>query len=500
MTEVKVQQTKVESDNEPVAVFFGKDDPENPQDGWSSWKKWRVLFVALFITFTSTFNSAGEGAVSAGFRKEHPNISSELFITSNFAYQLMLGIGPLLLSPISETFGRRNMLIALTALITVLFLPQALAPNFASILATRFFQGAAGSVEGPVIAGVVADLFAKKNRGRAMATFVCAVYFGNGLGPTLGNWIAFKTSWHWCYWFQMIMSGTSCLLVIFFLPETRGEVLLQARAIKSEKETGRPHYIPGGVHAHNWVEAFKKSSTRPLVYLFTEPIVAGCACWIGFAWGVVFLYIGAVAHVFTETYGFNQGTSSTVLICGCIGSLIGWVQDQTIQERLYQRSRREGNGVATPEARLYSSTAGGILFSVGAFGFAWTARPWIHWIAPCIFVTMSNVGSYIIYLATYQYLAEVYGTFSSSAQAAQSLLRGILGAVFPFFGVIMYDNLTFKWASTLVGFVSAGFAIVPFVMIKYGAQLRARSKIAVQLAAQEPTPLGDVPQEQTIAV
>ncbi|KAI5476209.1 hypothetical protein MNV49_007971 [Pseudohyphozyma bogoriensis] len=383
VTEVKIDPTKAESDNEPIAVYFGKDDPENPQDGWSSVKKWR------------------------------------------------------------ETFGRRRMLIALTALITVLFLPQALAPNFASILATRFFQGAAGSVEGPVIAGVVADLFAKKNRGRAMATFVTFVYFGNGCGPVLGNWIAFRMSWRWVFWLQMIMSGVACLLVTLFLPETRGEVLLQKRAIKHEKETGRPHYIPGGMHARSWSEAFKKSSTRPLVFLF----------------------IGAVPHVFTEVYGFNQGQSSTVMICMPIGALVGLAWDQLVQERWYQRSRKEGGGIAKPESRLYSSAIGGVLYSVGGFGFAWTARAGIPWIAPCIFVTIFNIGTYTIYLATYQ-----------------------------------YDKLTYPWASSLIGFVAAGFAVVPFVMIKYGPQLRARSKVAVHLAAQESQPLGDTPEEGTVDV
>jgi len=36
-----------------------------------------------------------------------------------------------------------------------------------------------------------------------------------------------------------------------------------------------------------------------------------------------------------------------------------------------------------------------------------SARPWIHWFVPCIFVTGINVGSYVMYLATYNYIADV---------------------------------------------------------------------------------------------
>lgn len=39
----------------------------------------------------------------------------------------------------------------------------------ASIIATRFFQGTAACIEGPIAAGVVADLWRKEVRGTGMA-------------------------------------------------------------------------------------------------------------------------------------------------------------------------------------------------------------------------------------------------------------------------------------------------------------------------------------------
>jgi hypothetical protein len=48
--------------------------------------------------------------------------------------------------------------------IALLFIPQALAPNVVAIILTRFFQGTMACIEGPVAAGVVADLFPKSSR------------------------------------------------------------------------------------------------------------------------------------------------------------------------------------------------------------------------------------------------------------------------------------------------------------------------------------------------
>ncbi|TNY19193.1 hypothetical protein DMC30DRAFT_423953 [Rhodotorula diobovata] len=221
----------------------------------------------------------------------------------------------------------------------------------------------------------------------------------------------------------------------------------------------------------------------------------------------------------------SPDAAGSVLICGCIGALISYGFHLTVQEPMYARAVTRGHGKAKPEVRLYSSAVGALLFSAGAFGFAWTARSWIHWIVPCIFITLLNVGipsshipsgpirpgfdplspdltpccasqSYTIYLATYLYIGDVYDRYSSSGQAAQSLLRNILGATFPFFGVTMYDNLTFPWASTLVGFIALALATVPWGLIAFGPQLRAKSRVARSMEQHEGEVLFDDGVEQ----
>ncbi|GAA5968052.1 hypothetical protein JCM11641_003713 [Rhodosporidiobolus odoratus] len=482
--------------SEGVPVRFAKNDPEDPAEGWSRWKRYRALGLAMAVTYTSAFNATANGAASKGFRADHPGVSSIEFQTSSFAYLVMLGLGPLILAPVSETFGRRPQIVICLFVITVLFIGQALAPNVACLAVLRFIQGTCASIEGPVAAGVVADLWPKRVRGPAMSLFVLTVFTANATGPLCANWIAFKTSWQWVYWVQLISHAVVFVLCLFFFPEPRAEVILNKRCKRLTEETGRPHYAEGVEAFEGWWEALVKSCCRPLQYLFTEPIVAALSAWVGFAWGMVFLFVGAIAHVFEETYGFNQGQGGTVLICGFIGAAISCILHNFVQERIFRRALAKGHGKAAPEVRLYASAVGGILFSVGSFCFAWTAREWIHWIVPCIFIVVVNIGIYSIYLAVYLYLGDTYTVYSSSAQASQSLLRNVLGSVFPFFGITMYDNLTFKWASTLVGFIAGAFAIVPFVIIYYGERLRSRSVIAMALEQREGDVLVDDVQPQ----
>ncbi|GAA5854505.1 hypothetical protein JCM3766R1_004925 [Sporobolomyces carnicolor] len=479
-----------------VAVKFASHDAEDPFN-WSFGKKMRMFMCALAITYVSAFNASANGTASGGFRKSHQGVTSNEFQVTSFTYLVMLGIGPLILAPVSETFGRRPQLVICTFIIMLLFIPMALAPNVYALIFSRLVQGTAACIEGPTAAGVVADLFPKVHRGIPMGFFVLTVFTANATGPTVAAWVAFKTGWANIYWLQMATNGAVFLYTVFLFQECRGEVILRKRCKQLTRETGRRHFVDGAdSDEEGWVQMLKVSVSRPLLYLFTEPIVTAMSLVIGFAWGCVFLFIGAISHVFTENYGFNEGTSHTVLICGFIGAAFGCATNVWIQEPIYQRAVLNGGGRAKPEVRLYSAGVGSILFSISLFCFAWTARPWIHWIVPCIFIVLANCGIYSMYLATYSYFADTYMQYSSSAQAAQSLLRNVLGATFPFFGVIMYDTLTFPVASSLLGAIAAVMAAVIWTIIAFGARLRARSKIAVSLQQQEGEVLSDVDHDE----
>jgi len=61
------------------------------------------------------------------------------------------------------------------------------------------------------------------------------------------------------------------------------------------------------------------------------------------------------------------------------------------------------------------------------------------------------MGIYSVYLATFNYLADVYHRYASSALAAQSCCRNVVGAVFPLISSPLFNNLGFAQASSLLG-------------------------------------------------
>ncbi len=95
------------------------------------------------------------------------------------------------------------------------------------------------------------------------------------------------------------------------------------------------------------------------------------------------------------------------------------------------------------------------------------------------------MGIYQIFEAIQNYLADAYGSeYGASAISAQGFVRNALAASFPLFSTQMFHNLTVPYAGLLLACLLLLAVPLPFVLIKYGAQIRARSKYAVDEAEE----------------
>lgn len=155
--------------------------------------------------------------------------------------------------------------------------------------------------------------------------------------------------------------------------------------------------------------------------LCTEAVVASFSLYVAFAWGFMYLTLRAVPLVFTSDYGFSIGEVGLVFFTIVVGGLLGYLSN-IYQERLYQRHVAKRG----PEARLYAAMVGGIMFPFGVFIFAFASGRG-HWMGPVVGLVMVFLGVFTIYLATFNYLADCYTIYASSALSGQSLCRNLFG-------------------------------------------------------------------------
>ncbi|KAI1319643.1 major facilitator superfamily domain-containing protein [Xylariaceae sp. FL0255] len=249
------------------------------------------------------------------------------------------------------------------------------------------------------------------------------------------------------------------------------------------------------------------SLVRPFHLLLTEPIVFFFSLWVSFAWAVLYLTFGSIPFVYAQVYGFNAQQAGLVFLAMIIGSilatLIGIYQENLLKhpqwagkvaglgtdsgdeielksDRIWAFLRRRFP-VEAPENRLYFTCLSAILLPAGLFLFGFSSQPSIHWIVPAIGITLATMGIYYVYLATFNYLADVYTLYASSALATQSFCRNILGGTFPLATIPLFTNLGDKGAGGLLGGIAIVLTIVPFILVFYGGKIRSRSAFAMAL-------------------
>jgi len=376
--------------------------------------------------------------------------------------------------------------------------------TFYGMLICRFMAGVTSSVFSTMVGGVVADIYHQKDRNTPMVLFTAGALFGTGLGPLISSFIAYHTTWRWIYYSHTIVIAGLMLLIVFFFRETRGSVLLSRKAkvlnawYQAREDAG--YYgmnmpLDGKEGAHErqrmrWkvaadeergtlAQMIRISLSRPFHLLFTEPVVFFFSLWISFAWAVLYCTFSAVPYIFSTVYGFNLEQTGAVFAAISIASLLSTALS-IYQEKLATRLGLLGT---TPEARLCFTCAESALLPIGLFWLGWTSTRAVPWIVPALAVACATMGIFSVYLSVFNYLADTYHRYASSAIAAQSFCRNLLGGSFPLYTELLYRRLGIGPASSLLGGIGALLTLVPWVLLFYGPTIRARSKFASELTA-----------------
>ncbi|KAJ2923142.1 hypothetical protein H1R20_g13951, partial [Candolleomyces eurysporus] len=209
--------------------WSGPDDPSNPKN-WSSKRKWATTFVVSAFNFISPASSSMIAPASETIAKEFGMTNAVLISLITSAFVLGYAVGPLIVGPLSEIYGRSQVIKISNLFYLVWNLACGFSTNTPQLLVFRFLAGVGGSAPLSVGGAVMGDIFYKEQRGRAMALYSFVAMLGPVLGPVCAGCLV-----------DVIVQISG----IFLLQETYPPVLLERKAenLRHGKKDKSSYYV-----------------------------------------------------------------------------------------------------------------------------------------------------------------------------------------------------------------------------------------------------------------
>lgn len=283
-------------------------------------------------------------------------------------------------------------------------------------------------------------------------------------------------------------------------------------------------------------DKIKKALSRPFRLLFTNPICAIFSLYMGFCYGIIFLFLTQHPLLFQRrdgpdaappklpTYNWDVGTAGLTYLGLGAGFLVSMTINVLIQDAIYSRlvasngkvgwflfklpeeieimfqqtksekldaeqtvgstEKSPSNQIPVtskpkkgrPEYRLPLCLLGMIILPIGLFVFGWTAQNRTHWSLPLLGSFLTGLATILCFQTILVYLVDAFIPYSASATACAVLVRSVLAAIFPLFAQQLYEALGFGWGSSLLAFISMAGIPVPIILFIYGERLRNKYK------------------------
>ena len=206
-----------------------------------------------------------------------------------------LGVGQLIIGPLSDSIGRRKPLLAGLVLHALMSVLCALAPSIGLLTVTRTLQGVAGAAVAVVAMAVVRDLFSGIRAAQLLSRLVLVLGVAPILAPSLGSALLALTSWRGIFIVLAVIALGMLVLAFVALPET----LPVGRR--------RPISVTGSLRAYG--------------SLFRDRLFIVMVLVAGLMFATLFAYISGAPFVLQDLYGMTPQQFGLAFSANAVGMI-----------------------------------------------------------------------------------------------------------------------------------------------------------------------------------
>ncbi|KAH8103383.1 major facilitator superfamily domain-containing protein [Cristinia sonorae] len=452
-------------------------DERNPRN-WPRGRKWGMTFIVSLYTLIPPLASSMMAPALPEIAQHFGITSPTLQALTLTIFLLTFALGPLIMGPLSEIYGRVWVLHICNIMSLGFNLGCGFVPTTGALIGLRLLAGFVGSAPVAIGGGVVSDLFSDRDRAGAMAVYSLGPLLGPALGPIAAGYITQTVGFKYVFVVIGGLSGVAGAVGLPLLRETYAPVIRLRLAKKSadpEKAAAQhPHLI--ATHGSMWTVLWVNLS-RPFILLTRSFVCFLLSLYMALQYAFYYLMFSTFPVLFAKTYHFKPGPSGLAYLGLGVGFFIATFFGGRFGDKIYQSMSAKNGGKGKPEFRIPALIVGSMFVPIGLFWYGWSAQAATHWIVPIIGTGVFGFGMMTTYLPIQLYLVDTFA-FAASALAASAVFRSVLAFVFPLFGQQMYHALGYGGGNSLL----AGLAIVagipfPIWLFYYGEEIRKKSKL-----------------------
>jgi DHA1 family bicyclomycin/chloramphenicol resistance-like MFS transporter len=231
------------------------------------------------------------------------------------SYMIGFSISQLVYGPITDRFGRRNVLFISLGCYAIAGVCCILAPNFGLLIAARVFQGASAGGSRVIAVSAARDLYAGRTMAKVMSLAMIVFMAAPILAPSIGQALLQVTDWKGIFWF---LAGFGAVMFLWVLTRLR-ETLPVERRVPLNLRTMAVNY-------------FRILSTRESL---------GYTIASGLVFGGLMSYVSSSEQIYHEVY--HTGAMFPIWFAGAAGAMS---LSNLINSRLVERfgMRRMSHG------------------------------------------------------------------------------------------------------------------------------------------------------------
>ena len=230
-----------------------------------------------------------------------PAIAAEFGVTTSIAQLTLsgffagMGLGQLIIGPISDVVGRRKLLLAGAVLAALAAVIAALAPGVWVLIIARAIQGFGGGACVVLARAIVPDLVHGDSAARAFSLLMAINGLAPAVAPVIGGLLAEPVGWRGIHWALAGLHVIQLLIAWAVVPET-GNV----------KEVASVRAFAGAV-AGNYAAVLK------------SPLIWGYLLAMAMSFGTLFCYVASSPFIIQEQMGFSASGYSLIFALISLG-------------------------------------------------------------------------------------------------------------------------------------------------------------------------------------